>query len=105
MYIWWGRQNPFRITDLFCIREVYSICVADKSSQNTKEERKREREEASTLKFVIAKYLGVMEPPGSVESFNFHSSGERKPGRFGYRFSRVHKLRKTARTLRGVNVS
>jgi len=44
MYIWWGRQNPFRITDLFCIREVYSICVADKSSQNTKEERKRERE-------------------------------------------------------------
>ena len=85
---------------------MYSICVAAKSWQNTQEETEREREEeASTFKFVIAKYLGVLEPPGSVENFNFHSSGERKPSRFGYRFSPVHKLRKTATTLRGVNVS
>jgi len=53
----------------------------------------------------MPKCLSFLESPGSVEIFKFHSSGERKPGRCEYRFSPVHKLRKTDSMLIGDNVS
>jgi hypothetical protein len=79
--------------------------VTEQTEGEREREREREREETSMLIFCHCKIFGFIEPSSSVESFNFHSSGQLKICLCGYCFSPARKLRKTARKFIDANVS
>jgi hypothetical protein len=95
IYISRGNNNSFRIINLFSERKYRAFVYQLRGDRpHRKRDKEREKKKPACSSFIIAKLFGFLEPSCSFEIFNFHSSGQIKPGRYGYHFSPARKLRK-----------